>query len=522
MRESRPSFPAALPQRPSRFGASGRLCLALFGITIFLLLGGPVLTAEERTPVRVAGVEARGSDAFLAEVARTIRETLCLSVVLLDELTLIEEGEEAPEGTIELRGGVEAAADSGYLLSVVGVDEYDGAVIIELEESAQDLFSIFSAVDLLAEGLLSAVAGREIRFGSVMINVEGYGTGGELLVDDNRVAAFPYDEKEAPDPKNRRYAIDRLPAGDHQIAFRQPRLEGELNLSRRVTVEAGSREQATFVAPPLTPRERSSLLSARYNSAVESFLRPRNWALGLDTEELRPEVGDARIPSKTVESDIRLWNRRAGADQKNWYIHRSYSLPYLPVVVDGDPSEWTTVVPVALRLPYAVAGLEGDGSELNSARLAAEGDTIFFLIDVKGEVSSRFTYRLYFDIDDPRWATVSVILNPGEESHVVLLVEPGRKEYTLAPATTVGYRQGDHFIEGEIQFGAGEIERIKGINHFGVSHPDKEIANTYSGAPFVHRGGAVAKRLLIVDDPAFARSTVPIDAALRWVRDLGY
>lgn len=269
--------------------------VGFLGLALLLLIGGSpaAQVAVDRSRVLVLPVENRTGRAQNDGVARTVTETMTLTLRLLGSYELMPvgtytSGDALGRSTAELGSlAADTGADNlvfgsvnidtrGTLIFTVSVyDHATGDITVEVESRAETLFDVFDASDELIADAVSGFSGVRIGFGSLRVQPESEGDY-RLYLDGSFIGANVS-------------SVDRVLIGTRELEIRQVRGDREAVIYRRtVDIAENQSHTVTFDFPVVTEEERLREEELRQAIALrlESGLDPDGTAALIDELEV--------------------------------------------------------------------------------------------------------------------------------------------------------------------------------------------------------------------------------------------
>lgn len=485
-------------------------------VAVFFLVPSTPVSPQEPVPIEIQRIAPGDSSPTLTELARTIDDTLRLSVDVLDELVLAGVRDSGAE-PILVSGTVGRDDDGTYRIAITAVDPVNDREVARLSEAVSGLFQTFAAVDRITETLLSALSGREIRLGSIEFDLAGHLASGEMTVDGTTVQTF---DEEYDGWKEETVRIDRIPAGEHDVVFVQPRGDARYRVERTVRIEPGEAARFELSIPAITASLRDEIATERYRDIVESVVAQNVWIAESGERSARHNMIATRGADPATRTLLRGWLFDGASYSQAWSRRRSRSLPSFTAVVDGDPREWVAISPLYTTTNVGRNGApDGEGSEAEAIRLSAGGDTLFFLWTLNGPVNRRYSYRFYFTYDDATLPILMVALYPGENDGEVVLRNFDTEEYIHVPSARLSYRISQNFVEGRVLLPENTIDRIVGLDHAKIKYDARGdgFAVRYRAGRFLATGDDVGNREATTVATPERSGQLDFDALMDWV-----
>jgi TolB-like protein len=237
--------------------------VGFFGLVLLSFVTGSLVAqvAVDRPRVLVLPVENRTGRTQNDAVARTVTETMTLTLRLLGSYELMSVGRytsddalgRPPEELGRLAsdtgadnlvfGAVTIDAQGVLTFSVSVYDHARGRITVQAESRAQTLFDVFDASDELIADAVSGFSGVRIGFGSLRVQPEGEGEY-RLYLDGTEIGANVG-------------SVDRVLIGTRELEIRQVRGERESVIHRQtVDIEENQSHTVTFSFPVVTEEER--------------------------------------------------------------------------------------------------------------------------------------------------------------------------------------------------------------------------------------------------------------------------
>ncbi|TVR74745.1 MAG: hypothetical protein EA427_00665 [Spirochaetaceae bacterium] len=162
-----------------------RACFVL--LVILLAIGTllPLSAQDSRPRIGVLRIENQTGQAQYESLADTIRQTVVLTLTLLDRYDVTDENmpvaadpaqqaDALPADTL-LWGGVEIDEQGRIVIALTIFDRLEERVVLSEEGTAPSLLDVFDTADTLVGEVIGAFSGVRVGFGTIRLDVSGQG-----------------------------------------------------------------------------------------------------------------------------------------------------------------------------------------------------------------------------------------------------------------------------------------------------------------------------------------------------------
>lgn len=416
-----------------------------------LLVSAAAQLISEPTSIGIEPFAAPPDDSVLAEVARTIADTLELSFLLLDDFVFTDQPAVVIDGTTKRDG-------RGVGVAVRATSTETGETLCEIDDQTDSILDTFDLVDRVELSLLETLSGYEVRFGSLSMNVLSLQPVMSILIDRHTI------------PPDQRY-LARVPTGSHTVTVTVGAAAHPVSIRRTVEITPGRESEVNLVFPSVTTELREAI-TRMYADIVETESPSDRETIALenDLRSAATELGD-----HPAGDSFSTWYSAGRSARSLWSRGRRNDIPRFVAEVDGDPGEWMGLPTNGGPWIDLRTSVNEPGSRLMSFRLAVspDGRTISFLFESMDTISFTYDYRIYFRPD--RAATDGI-------DYVQLNLQPIRQGangngvvnwYTgdwnrVEPApfrTGVRYTVNSPYIEGTMTLENTDISVLQMVDH---------------------------------------------------------
>ena len=330
--------------------------------------------SADPTLIGIEQFTAPEDDSVLAEVARTIADTLELSFLLLDDFELANQPTVVVNGTTTRSG-------RGIDVAVRAISTETGETICEIGDRADSILDTFDLVDRVALSLLETLSGYEVRFGSVTMSILSAYPVTAIAIDRLAIAT---DQRR----------IARLPTGSHTVTVTAGAAAHPVSVRRTVEIAPGRESEVNLVVPSMPTELRESII--RMHADIVETVSPSDRETIALENELRSAATE--LEDHPGADSLSSWYSAGRSARSLWSRGRRNDIPRFVAEVDGDPGEWLGLP--ANGGPWIDFGtsVNEPGSRLMSFRLAVspDGRTISFLFESMDTISFAYDYRIYF------------------------------------------------------------------------------------------------------------------------------